>query len=418
MFLSVQTAAARPLRVVPGNKAPLSVMLVSGEASSDEHGAALVRALFTRMPDAEVFGMGGSKLRQAGMDTVVDSEHAAAVMGFSELFGSIGKLLKARKLLLREAKARRPDVVVLIDFPDFNLSLAGALKRQGCSVLYFITPQLWAWRRGRVKRIRKTVRKVAPIFPFEESFFQRHGVDAEYVGHPYLDRPPLTASRADFLRSAGLDPERPVIALLPGSRRAEAEFLLPPMLDAFARIRLSRPNFQALIPVAPTLSRDWFEERIAGRQGVFLVDGHAREVLHSARAAVVSSGTATVETALAEIPFVVVYRLAGVSYRIARLLVRGVRWFAMPNLIAGKQVVPELLQNEVTPERIAVELERFLGDPAREEKMRKDIALVGERLRAGRREGGTAAERTAEIILELAEERKHPKSGWRARRGK
>jgi len=402
--VAARSSTGTNFKVIDGSKAPLTVLLVSGEASSDEHGAALVREILLRVPQAAVFGMGGSKLRAAGMKTIVDSEKSAAVMGFSELAGSIKKLLRAKKELIEQAEKLKPDVAVLIDFPDFNLQLARSLKKIGCSVLYFITPQLWAWRKGRVKTIRRYVRKAAPIFPFEENFFQSHGVDAEYVGHPFLDRPPLSVAPDEFLRSHGLDPDRPVIALLPGSRKAEAKFLLEPMLDAFERLRAARPNLQAVIPVAPTLSLSEFVERTSSHEDVTVIAGHAREVLAASRAAVVASGTATVEAALAEIPFVVVYRLASLSYFLARKLVTGVRHFAMPNLIAGKKVVPELLQSDVTGSKIALELEKILGDPAREARMKKDVALIGERLRFGRFEGVTAAGRTAELVLELAQE--------------
>jgi lipid-A-disaccharide synthase len=380
-------------------------MLVSGEASGDEHGAALVRRICELRPDARVFGMGGSLLRQAGMETIADSESVGAVMGLTEVFGSLRKIIGAYRRLLREASRRKPDVVVLIDFPDFNLRLAKALKKKGFSILYFITPQLWAWRSGRVKTIRRTVRKVAPIFPFEESYFQRFGIDAEYVGHPFLDRPTLQLDRRSFLQSAGLDPERPVLGLLPGSRKAEAELLLAPMLDAYIKLRQARPDFQALIPTAPSLSRDSFLEACRGLPDVAVIPGQAREVLAVARASIVASGTATVEAALAENPFIVVYRFSAATHFIARKLVRGVRHFAMPNLIAGKQIVPELLQDEVSGDRLRVELERILGDPAREQKMRQQIKLVGDRLRFGRSADTGAAARTAQIVLELAAER-------------
>lgn len=415
MAFSTPTAHSNALKVIPGHKKAFRLMVVAGEASGDEHGAAVVRELLQRVPDVEVFGMGGSQLRQAGMQILVDAEAAGAVMGFTEVLGSFGKILSARKLLLAEAKKRRPDVVILIDFPDFNLSLARSLKRLRISVLYFITPQLWAWRKGRIKKIRKLVRKVAPIFPFEESFFQEHGVDAEYVGHPFLDRPKIEISRDEFYTSIGLNPHAEIIALLPGSRKAEAGFLLEPMLEALTKLRAARPNLVGVIPIAPALSRAWFEEKIAGRNDVILLDGKAREALQFARIAVVASGTASVEAALAEIPFVVVYRLAPLSFRLAKWLVRGVRHFAMPNLIAGRKVVPELLQDEVSGERIAGELEHILGDPAKEQKMRREISLVGERLRFGRKEGTSTAGRTADLVIELVEERSGSPRPWRTR---
>ncbi len=399
-----ERAGGSPLRVVAGKKGSPTVMLVTGETSGDEHGAELVHHLLQLSPDSKVFGMGGSRLRAAGMETIVDSEAAAAVMGFTEVLGSLGKLLAALRTLKREAKRRRPDVVVLIDFPDFNLLLARSLKRLGIKVLYFITPQLWAWRKNRVKTIRKVVRKVAPIFPFEESFFQRHGVDAEYVGHPFLDRPPLTVTTEEFHQQNGLDPRRPILALLPGSRKAEVELLMGPMLSAFERLKVSRPNFQAVVPRASGVSPDLLESFCKTYPDVKVIHGQARELLQFARAGIVASGTATVEAALAGIPFVVVYRLSNLSYRAAKLLVRGVRHFAMPNLIAGKKVVPELLQSEVTGEKLYFELEAILGDPMKEQRMRDDISLVRQRLEAGRKPGETSSQRVAEMVMAIAGE--------------
>jgi len=417
MSLSSRSTQPNALKVIPGKKKSIRLMLVSGEASGDEHGSAVVREVLARVPDAEIFGMGGRHLRNAGMEIVVDAEASGAVMGFTEVFGSARKILQARKRLLREAQLRRPDIVVLIDFPDFNLSLARTLKRNRVSILYFITPQLWAWRKKRIRKIQKLVRKVAPIFPFEESFFQQHGVDAEYVGHPFLDRPALETSREAFLHSVGVDDREAIVALLPGSRKAEANLLFEPMLEAFFKLRAVRPNLRALVPIAPALSRSWFEDKLRGREGVTLVDGRAREILQFARVAVVASGTASVEAALSEIPFVVVYRLSPTSFRIAKWLVKGVRHFAMPNLIVGEKVVPELLQDEVSAENIAKELELILGDPAKEAKMKKEIALVGERLRFGRQAGTSTAGRTAELVIELAEERSGTgKKPWRTKR--
>ena len=383
-------------------------MLVAGEASGDEHGAMLVESLTALRPDVSVFGMGGSHLRAAGMETVIDSEQSAAVMGLTEVVGSLGKLLKAKKLLAELALRRKPDVVVLIDFPDFNMLLAKDLKKKGFTILYFITPQLWAWRRGRIKAIRRAVRKVAPIFPFEESFFQRAGVDAEYVGHPFLDRPELSLDRKSFCREHGIDQNQQILAMLPGSRKAEAGLLLKPMLDAFRLIKSARPDFQAVIPVAATLSRGWFEKQIEGIKDVRLVDGSAREILALARVSIVASGTATVEAALAERPFIAVYKLSPLTFSIARRLVRGVKNFAMANLIAAKKIVPELLQSEVTGERIALEIEKILGDPQLEQKMSRDLKLVRNKLEAGRKSHTSTAGRAAEIVIELAAEKEKP----------
>lgn len=401
----------------PGTGRAVSVMLVTGEASGDEHGALLVAAIRRREPAAAVFGMGGSHVRAAGMETVVDSEEHASVMGLTELAGKLRSIGTSFRTLLRAASERKPDVVVLIDFPDFNLRLAKALKRRGFEVVYFITPQVWAWRRYRVRAIRRDFRKVLPIFPFEESFFHQHGVDAEYIGHPFLDRPPVTRTRAEILAAVGLNPALPVLAMLPGSRSAEVDRLLPVMVEAFQRLRQARPGLQAVVPVASTLSETEMRNRIGPVPGLKFVRGGARELLAAANAAIVASGTVTVEAALAKVPFVVVYRLSPFSYRIARLLVRGVRHFAMVNLIAGRRVVPEILQDEVTPERLAAEVERLFGDPTYRAAILRGLTLVADRLSAGRPEGYTSADRAAEVVIECATGAGREQMPWRAKVG-
>jgi len=305
-------------------------------------------------------------------------------------------------------------LIILVDFPDFNLRLAKKLKRPGRKILYFISPQLWAWRAHRVKTIRRYVDFVAAIFPFEERFYHQHKVTAEYVGHPFMDEPFPQPDRAEFLRSIGADPYRPVIALLPGSRRPEIERLFGPMMGAFERLRVSRPGIQAIVPVAPSVRLADLKQFLpVERKNVFLIEGQARKALVNADLAVVASGTATVEAAIAGVPFVAVYRLSSFSYRIARLLVRGVRYFAMPNLIAGQKVVEELLQEEVTAERLAEELERLLGDPGYRESVRAKLKKVRERLETG----DSASKRTARIALQLLEEQPKEKRRWTRTRG-
>ena len=378
-----------------------TVMIVAGEASSDQHAASLISALKLRLPGGRFFGMGGSRLRECGVDTVIDSETTASVMGVTELGGSIKKLVRAFQVLRQRADLENPDLVILVDFPDFNLRMAKAMHKRGAKVLYFISPQLWAWRPGRIKQIKKYVDRVAAIFPFEESYYQERGVAAEFVGHPFLDRPEHLIGRERFLRSIGLLPERPTVALLPGSRHAEIERLLGPMLEAFDRLQISRPGIQAAIPVAPALPISWFQKQIGARKGIALIQGQASQLLSVADVAVVASGTATVEAALARIPFVVVYKLAPLTYRLARLLVTGVRYVAMANLIAAERVVPELLQNEVTGERIAEELERYLGDEALRASVRDRLGVVRERLSLPSSDGLTAGGRAARVAEQL-----------------
>ena len=386
-------------------KPKMTVLLIAGEASSDEHAGELVRNLTRLNPNAAVFGMGGSALRRAGMETVVDAEESAAIMGISEIFSNAGKILRVYRTLLAEVDKRKPDLAILVDYSGLNLRVARALHRRRVKVLYFISPQLWAWRRGRIRAMRKYVDRVAVIFPFEESYYLERNVPAEYVGHPFVDRPALALSREQYLRSVGLDASRPVIALLPGSRRSEVERLLRPMLEALARIRIARPGVQAVIPVAQSLERRWVEDLIDSAPGVVLTDGQAREALEHATVAIVASGTATVEAALAKVPFFVVYRLSPLNWYFARLLVHGLKYFAMANLVAGEKLVDEFLQSDVNGERLAEELELFLGDEKRRRNLRKRLEIVERRLR-GANDDQTACERAARIAIALvADER-------------
>ena len=380
------------------------LMIVAGEASGDLHAAALVRSLKMKAPELEVFGMGGSRLRLEGAETVVDSEEAGSVMGITEVLGSISRLLREMKTLVAEAERRRPDVIVLIDFPDFNLRLAKKLKARGFSIVYFVTPQVWAWRTSRVKSIKRDFTAVLPIFPFEEAFFCEHGVEAHYVGHPFLDRDPVEASREQFLTARGLDPGRPLLALLPGSRWSEVERLIEPMIEAYRRLAVARPGIQAVIPVAATFHADEIRDLLGeANKDIVLVEEHAREILSFADVAIIASGTATVEAALAEIPCVVVYKLSGVTYRIARLLVRGVKNFAMANLVSSQKIVPELLQDEVTGARLSAEVERILGDPKKALQMKAALRGVRAKFLRGLDPEKKAAERAAGHILEIAE---------------
>lgn len=384
----------------------ITVCILAGESSGDSHASKLISELKLIYPNCKLFGMGGSHLRAQGVDTVVDSESHASLMGITELFGSIGSIISSFNKIVAECKKRQPDLVILVDYPDFNLRMAKKLKQEGRKILYFITPQVWAWRMGRVKQIKKYCDAVAPIFPFEESFFQQRGVRAEYVGHPFLDHPFPIKDRNAFFADIGADASRPALALLPGSRVSEIDRLIQPMIGAWQILKKSRPGIQAIIPLAPGLSLTKVKELLPlDREDLFLVDGKAREVLVNSDLAVVASGTATVEAALSQTPFVVVYKLSDLTYKIARVLVRGVSFFAMPNLIAGKKIVPELLQAEVTAGNIAAELERFLGDTAYKEKHRLGLQKIRERLTTKRSAGKQAALLSAKLIEEISDKK-------------
>jgi len=377
------------------------LLVVALEASADLHGAAVLRELHALRPELRAFGAGGPLLRAEGLEALVRAEDLS-VMGFAEVLPALPRIFGALRRLRRAAQERRPRAALLIDSPDFNLRLARRLRRLGVQVAYFIGPSVWAWRTYRVRQIARDVAKMLVILPFEAEFYARHGVPAVYVGNPLADslRPLLPAaagaSRAAVRGALGLDERRPVLALLPGSRRQEIRRIWPAMLRA-ARLLLQRmPDLQLVVPVAPTVRREWLESGPA----ITFVEGRAPEVLAAATAAVVASGTATLEAALAEVPTVVVYRLSWLSWLIGRLLVR-VPFVSLVNLLAGRRVVPELLQAECTGARIAESAAPLLlaGEA-------RDAQIEGMRaIRAGLSPAGSpgAARRAAQELAPLLE---------------
>jgi lipid-A-disaccharide synthase len=365
-------------------------MLVAGEASGDMHAAAFVRELRRRRPNLEVVGVGGAQLRAAGMRTVVDSEHVAT-MGFVETLGTIGKHVRLYRTLVAMLETDPPDLLVLVDYPEFNLLLARRAKGLGVRVFYFIGPQVWAWRPRRIAKIRARVDKMAVVFPFEADLYNVDGRRfAEFVGHPLLDIVRTTRDRRATREAHGLDPDRPVLALLPGSRSKEVSQIGPPMLEAAAALR--GEGWQPIVAVAPGLGEEHWRPLVESSGGFAIARDDTYNVLGCADAAVVASGTATVETALLGCPMVIVYRMAPLSFQIARRLVR-VEWIGMPNIILRRSVFPELIQDEVTAAAIAAAV-RSLRE--REPEMR--AALV--ELRAALGEPGAAA-RAADLALEL-----------------
>ncbi len=385
----------------PESLSELKVMLVAGEASSDAHGAELVRGLKTLAPGVQVFGMGGSELRSVGMETVIDSEKIASVMGITEILGSLRGLLRARGELIQVARQRKPNLVVFIDFPDFNLSVAKRLSKEGFRTMYFISPQLWAWRRGRITLMQRFIDGVAVIFPFEATLYKKHGVKSEFVGNPLTDQSEDGLSKAEARRTLNIGADERIIALLPGSRRGELSRLLPDFLDGFRKLHLTHPNIRGIIPVATTLSLEELQKSIPADLPVTCVQGRAREVLVASDAGIVASGTATIEAALAGLPFIVAYKLSPISYIVGRLLVRHIQHFAMPNVIAGEQIVPEFLQHEVTGERLAHELERILDDELYRKQFVARLSVVRDKLRFPEADGLDSGLRAAKFALEL-----------------
>jgi lipid-A-disaccharide synthase len=356
-------------------------LLSAGEASGDTYGAQLVEALRRLAPDSAFFGMGGEKMRAAQCELLIDAKEVA-VVGLAEVVTHLPGIYRRFHRFVAEAARRKPDAAVLIDFPEFNLRLARELHRLNIPVFYFVSPQIWAWRSGRVKQIRKYVREMIVIFPFEQEFYRKHGVEVSYVGHPLAHTAVPEISRVEFATRFQLDTAKEWIGLLPGSRRKEVRLSLPPMLQAAGLLRDQGNSYEYLLPVASTLDVAWVREQIAStpvKINVTLTD-NSRATLKHCRVAVVASGTATVEAALAGTPFVVVYRLARLTWLLGRRLVR-LDTFAMPNLIAGRRIVPELIQQNFTAENILRELAGIIPEGPRRQQMLADLKDVQERLR-------------------------------------
>jgi lipid-A-disaccharide synthase len=375
-------------------------LISCGEPSGDLYAAELVRQLKGRFPDLVSFGLGGDRLAGEGTRLFAHLRDLA-VVGILEVLRHVPRIRAVFRQVVDALDRERPDAAVLIDYPDFNLRLAAQLKRRGVPVLYYVSPQVWAWKRGRLRTIRETVSRMLVIFPFEEALYRAEGIPVTHVGHPLVDLVKAAPDRAAFLTDLGLDPKRPVIALLPGSRRPELVNNLPPLLDSVRQIAAERPDAQFLLAVAPLLDSAAVEARCAGLP-IRCVRGQSHAVLGAADLALVASGTVTVETALLGTPMVVVYRVAPLTYALGRPFIR-VPHFAMVNLIAERRVVPELMQADFTAERLTTEALSLLSDAARAQRMREDLADVVRRLG-----GPGATARAASIVGDVLAERVRP----------
>jgi lipid-A-disaccharide synthase len=376
------------------------LLLSCGEPSGDLYGAELVRRLRESVPDLDVFGLGGDRLRAEG-SRLTAHVRELAVVGLLEVVSHLPRLRRVYRALLDEADAARPDLAVLIDYPDFNLRLARQLQKRGIRVYYYVSPQVWAWRRGRLRGMRETVSRMLVIFPFEEAVYREAGIPVTFVGHPLVDLVRPAPDRDAFLRGCGLDPARPVVAVLPGSRPKEIAHNLEALAGAVDLLRERKPELQFLVALAPSIDAAPLKRAFA-RSGARLVQDAAHSVLGAATLALVASGTATVEAALLGVPMVVVYRISRLSYRLGRPFV-SVPHFAMVNLIAGRAVVPELMQSDFTPERVAAAAARLLEDPERREAMRRDLAEVRHRLG-----DPGASSRAAALVAEALFQAKKP----------
>ena len=382
-------------------------MIVAGEASGDLHGANLVRAMQARDTDLRFCGMGSRELAEAGVTILCDASKLA-VVGITEVFSHLGDILRARRTLIKRMRSHRPDLLILIDYPDFNLWLASAAKKMAIPVLYYISPQVWAWRRGRVRKIKRLVDKMAVILPFEQEFYRHRGMEVDFVGHPLVDeltgiagKPPLplTANEQQVNGTASADTARQVIGLVPGSRRREIATLLPVFLAAarlLAQSRAKPPIF--LLPMAPGLGRQTLEENGLDQYpelDIRISDQDRHTTMAACDAVMAASGTVTLELAILGVPTVATYRFSPLTYLIGRLLVN-VPHGTLVNLVAGREVIPELIQDRAEPLAISREMADLLDNPTRRQTMLKDLAEVREKL--GR---GGASQKAADLAISL-----------------
>jgi len=369
------------------------VMIIAGEASGDAHGAALVKAM-RRLNDRLVFcGIGGERLRAAGVKIVVEAS-SLSVVGFTEVFAKLPQLMQGISRAKGLLKNLRPDLLILIDFPDFNLHIAGTANKLSIPVMYYISPQIWAWRQGRVNKIRRRVDRMVVILPFEEAFYRKHGVPVSFVGHPLMDDPSIAEEKAGNPRG---DFSSPVVGLLPGSRDREVERHLPVMLEAAAILQGLEPGIRFMISAAPSVGRDVITPMIetAAAPDCIVYEGDVRHIFQNSTLVVAASGTVTLEAALRGVPTVIVYRISPASARLGRLLIK-VRHAGLINLIAGKTVLPELIQEDATAENIAAIVLAMVRKPERMDRVRRELlearTLLGE---------PGASHRAAGIALEM-----------------
>jgi lipid-A-disaccharide synthase len=381
------------------NAAPLRVGLVAGEHSGDQLGAALIEALRERVPQLECFGVAGPKMVAAGCEAWAPAE-TLSVMGLAEVLRHLPRLLRLRAALAARFSAARPDVFVGIDSPEFNLPLAGRLKRAGLRCVQYVSPQVWAWRQGRVRTIGRYCDLVLCLLPFESEFYAEHGVAAEFVGHPLADQIPLEVDTAGARAALGIEPAARVIAVLPGSRLFEVAHLAAPFIAAAAWIRARRPGFQFIAPMASAAMRECFEKELAQapeKSAIRIVDGQSQRVLAAADAALVASGTATLETLLSGKPMVVAYKVSWLTAFIVRALgLVKVPYFSQPNLLAGRRLVPEFYQRQVTGAALGAALLAELDDPAHLAALREEFTQLHRTLRRG------GAQRAAAAVLACA----------------
>lgn len=375
------------------------IMISAGEASGDIHAAAVTAAIKKLNPDAEVFGMGGDALRNAGGEVLFDiKEHG--VMGFAEIICKLPALFRLRNNFVKVMEQRRPDCLIVVDYPGFNMKIAKIAHEKGIPVVSYISPSAWAWHRSRAKKVAKIVDKVAAIFPFEYDVYHEAGADTVFVGHPLLDIVKTSMPRQEAEAFAGKRSGRKLILLMPGSRLMEIEKMLPTLLEAAKLLQQQLPEVDFTMPRAGTIPLSLLESKIkaAGVQ-VKITEGHNYDVFSVADLALATSGTVTLEAALCGLGSIIVYRTSAINAFIARRVIN-IPDIGLPNIVAGRHILPELLQEDFTPEKVAQEALHLL-EPERNARMKKDLAYVKERLgQPG------AVDRVAQLVLKIAEEKK------------
>ncbi len=378
---------------------PESLLIVSGESSGELYGALLAKEIRARYPDIKIFGVGGERMRAEGVDV---TRTVSGAFGLSEALSHLKELRVTFKKILEIADQRRPKLAVLIDFPDFNFKLGKALKRRGIKILYYVSPQIWAWRAGRVRQMARFVDRMAVILPFEEPLYRKAGISCEFVGHPVLDEIESMAvkDKASLKRELSLE-DGPYIAILPGSRPSELKRHLPILIETLKLLKREFPEYGYILPLAPNLDTDPFKndfEELKDR-GVLIRKESALKMLAASEGAVIASGTATLQAAFLETPFVVIYKLSRLTYLAGRLILR-VKYVTLLNIILGRESARELLQEKATPENIVRELGKILKNQSERGRMLSDFREL-----KGRFGGPGASRRVADMAAELA--------GWR-----
>jgi lipid-A-disaccharide synthase len=372
----------------------MKVLIIAGEASGDLHGAGVVRELRKRDPEVSVFGIGGDKMQAAGMDLIYHIRELS-FMGFLEVIQHLPLIRSVEKTLESILKYRRPDVILLIDYPGFNLRFAKKAHQYGIKIVYYISPQVWAWNSGRVAKMKDVIDKMLVVFPFEVEIYRKENIDVEFVGHPLLEVLSEPQDRAGFFKRYGLDNSKPVIGLIPGSRKQEIERIFPAMIGA-ARLLHEQLGAQIVVAVAPSLESDYVKSFLRDDTMMQCIHQATYDVMGNVDVALVTSGTATLETGFFRTPMVVVYKTSFLTYLIGRMLVK-IKNIGLVNIVAGSQIVPELIQGEVQPDRLASIAAELLDDTNRRKDISSRLGIIREKL-------GTpgASKRVADVLLSMA----------------